>query len=531
MKTYLALFIISTFSSVALTPIIRRVCERAGWLDEPQDERRVHQRAVPRLGGVGIFISMMLSIAALSFVDNLLTQSIYPYWSKLLVILGPATLIFVLGVYDDMRGASAAFKFIFQALAATLFFVLGGRIEALGIPFTGNVELPLALSFALTLLWTIGVTNAFNLIDGMDGLAAGSALFASLVILVVALVFGHAMVAVIAIILSGALIGFLRYNFNPASIFLGDSGSLLIGFTLATLSIQGSQKASTAIAVAIPILTFGVPVIDTGFTLIRRFISGMPLLEGDREHIHHMLLDRGWSQRRVVFVLYGASALLGLLALLFVGNAGGPTTGLLLFVIGVVVALVVGRLRYHEVDEVRASMRRNLGERRIRAANNIRVRRASRALSKATTLEEIFKATLAMVEHKEFVYVTVQLNCGVDPASHEECLKKMVAQQPLCAARLQNGTICWSWQKEGFDAEEITGSGHYWTMHLPLMTAHADWGHINLYRPFDSEPLRLDINYLCSFFRREMTLAAERVLSARAPEFSPRLDLGAIARH
>jgi hypothetical protein len=391
--------------------------------------------------------------------------------------------------------------------------------------------LPLVLSFALTLLWTIGVTNAFNLLDGMDGLAAGSALFASLIILVVALVFGHSLVAVIAIILSGALIGFLRYNFNPASIFLGDSGSLLIGFMLATLSIQGSQKASTAIAVAIPILTFGLPVIDTGFTLIRRFISGMPLLEGDREHIHHMLLDRGWSQRRVVFVLYGASALLGLLALLFVGNAGGPTTGLLLFVIGVVVVLVVGRLRYHEVDEVKASMRRSLGERRTRAANNIRVRRASRALSKATTLEEIFKATLAMLEHKEFVYVTVQLHCGVDPASHEECLKKLVSQQPLCTAQLQNGTIYWAWQREGFDVEEVVNSGHYWTMHLPLTTAHADWGHIKFYRPFDSEPLRLEINYLCSFFRREMTRAAERVLSARAPEFSPRLDMGAVARH
>jgi UDP-GlcNAc:undecaprenyl-phosphate/decaprenyl-phosphate GlcNAc-1-phosphate transferase len=531
MKTYLVLFIISTFSSVTLTPIIRRVCERAGWLDEPQGERRIHQKAVPRLGGVGIFISIMLSILALSFVDNLVTQSIYPYWSKLIVILGPATLIFVLGVYDDMKGASAAFKFIFQALAGTLFFVLGGRIEALGIPFIGNVELPIIVSFALTLLWTIGVTNAFNLIDGMDGLAAGSALFASLVILVIALVFGHALVAVIAITLSGALIGFLRYNFNPASIFLGDSGSLLIGFTLATLSIQGSQKASTAIAVAIPILTFGVPVIDTGFTLIRRFISGTPLLEGDREHIHHMLLDRGWSQRRVVFVLYGVSALLGLLALLFVGNAGGPTTGLLLFVIGAVVALVVGRLRYHEVDEVKASVRRNLAERRTRAANNIRVRRASRALSKAATLEEIFKTTVTMLEHKEFVYVTVQLNCGTDPASYEETLKKLVAQQPLCTARLQNGIICWSWQREGFDVDEVTGSGHYWTMHLPLTTAHADWGHISFYRPFDSEPLRLEINYLCSFFRREMTLAAERVLSARPQEFSPQLDMGAIARN
>ncbi|HEV7858409.1 MAG TPA: MraY family glycosyltransferase [Pyrinomonadaceae bacterium] len=531
MKTYLALFIISTFSSLALTPVIRRVCERTGWLDEPQDERRVHERAMPRLGGVAIFISGMLAIAALSFVDNLITQSIYPYWSRLIVILAPATLIFALGVYDDLKGASAAFKFIFQALAATLFFVLGGRIQTLGIPFIGNVELPLLLSFALTLLWTIGVTNAFNLIDGMDGLAAGSALFASLVILGIALVFGHAMVAVIAIILSGALIGFLRYNFNPASIFLGDSGSLMLGFTLAALSIQGSQKASTAIAVAIPILTVGVPVIDTGFTLIRRFISGMPLLEGDREHIHHMLLERGWSQRRVAFVLYGASALLGLLALLFVGNSGGPTTGLLLFVIGVVVALVVGRLRYHEVDEVKASMRRNLGERRERAANNIRVRRASRALSKAGTLEEIVRAILTMLEPGEFIYVSVQLHCAVDPASHLETLKKLVTQQPLCTAKLQNGTICWSWQREGFDVEDVVGSGHYWTMHLPLTTAHGDWGHINFHRPFDSEHLRLDINYLCTFFRRELTLAAERVLSARPQEFSAQLDMRAIARN
>ncbi len=340
------------------------------------------------------------------------------------------------------------------------------------------------------------------------------------------------MVTVVAIVLSGALIGFLRYNFNPASIFLGDSGALFIGFTLATLSIQGSQKASTAVAVAIPILTFGVPVIDTGFTLVRRFISGKPLLEGDREHIHHMLLDRGWSQRRVVFALYGASAMLGLLALLFVGNTGGPTTGLLLFVVGVIVTLVVGRLRYHEVEEVKASVRRNLSERRTRAANNIKVRRASRALSKATTLEELIRAVLTMLEHKEFVHAALRLNCGEDPSRHEEALKRAVAQHPGCEGRLENGALVWAWVREGFDVDEVIGSGQYWTMHLPLTTARADWGHINLYRPFDTEPLRLDINYLCGFFRREMTLAAERILSARPQQLSTQsLRMRAVARN
>lgn len=530
MKTYLALFIIAIFSSAVLTPLIRRLCERLGWLDEPdQDDRRVHRSAVPRLGGVGIFLSVLIALAALSFVDNMVTQSIYPYWSKLLLTLVPATLVFALGVYDDLKGASAAFKFICQGLAATLFFLLDGRIEVLGIPFIGNVELPLAVSFALTLLWTIGITNAFNLIDGMDGLAAGAALFASLVILIVSLVFGHSLVTVMALVLSGALIGFLRYNFNPASIFLGDSGSLFIGFLLATLSIQGSQKASTAVAVAIPILTFGVPVLDTGFTLVRRFISGKPLLEGDKEHIHHMLLDRGWSQRRVAIVLYGASALLGLMALLFVGNAGGPTTGLLLFVIGAIVLFVVGRLRYHEVDEVKASMRRNLGERRARAANNIRVRRASRAMSKASSLEDLFGALMVMLEHREFVYVSVRLNCGPEAKRHEPAVRQIAEHEKLCTATLNQGVISWSWQQEKIDPEEVTRSGDYWTMHLPLRTARSEWGYINFYRAYDSEPLRLDLNYLCSFFRREMAQAAERVLTAREERFSAQsLDMRAV---
>ncbi len=364
MNTYFLLFLIAMCSSLVLTPIVRRVCERFSWLDEPRrDERRVHQRAVPRLGGVAIFASTLMALAVLPFINNLLTETLRANRSQLLVVLIPATLILLFGIYDDLRGSGARYKFLAQGIAGLLFYVLGGRVEALSVPLIGTVDLPQVVGCALTVLWIVGISNAFNLIDGMDGLATGAALFSSLVILVVSLMLSHSLVTVIAVVLCGALIGFLRYNFNPASIFLGDSGSLFIGFTLAALSVQGSQKASTAVAVTIPLIAFGLPVLDTGFAIARRFISGQPLFQGDREHIHHKLLDRGWSQRRVAIVLYGVCALFGLLALLFVGASSTRTTGLVLFVVGVAVLFMVNSLRYHEMDEVKAGVKRNFSER------------------------------------------------------------------------------------------------------------------------------------------------------------------------
>lgn len=500
---------------------MRRISENYGWLDEPRDERRVHRRAVPRLGGVAIFAAIAITLAALPFVDNLVTQSLGTYGSRLFVVLLPAVLVFLFGLYDDLRGTDARLKFIAQGLAAALFYALGGRIEALSIPFIGSVELPSVLSFALTVLWVVGITNAFNLIDGMDGLAAGAALFASMVILVVSLVLGHPLVTVVTVVLCGALVGFLRYNFNPASIFLGDSGSLFIGFTLAVLSVQGAQKASTAIAVAVPLLAFGLPVVDTGLAIVRRFISGRPLFQGDREHIHHMLLARGWSQRRVALVLYGVCALFGLMALLFISETG-RTTGLMLFVVGTAVMLAVGRLRYHEVDEVKASMKRNLAEHRLRAANNIRVRRASRAMSEAKTISGFFSAVQEMLELSEFVYATVQLGCGSDAARNESAPLLEKGSRSIRGAEVRNGSIYWSWERGDIEAAEIVGSGRFWTLRLPLSTERGRWGYINLYRRFGSDALLLDINYLCGFFQYEMAQAAERVLDAGGWELSDR---------
>jgi UDP-GlcNAc:undecaprenyl-phosphate GlcNAc-1-phosphate transferase len=512
-NTYLLIFILSASASLVLTPTVRRVCERFGLLDEPRDERRVHRKSVPRLGGVAIFLAVLIALAALPLIHNSLTRSLGMARWRFLVVLLPASLVLLFGIYDDLRGSKAPLKFLAQALAGTLLYALGGRIEVLSVPFVGTMELPMAVSFILTVVWTVGISNAFNLIDGMDGLAAGAALFASFVMMLVSLSLYNPFVTIISLALAGALIGFLRYNFNPASIFLGDSGALTIGFMLAALAVQGTQKASTVVAIMIPLLAFGVPMVDTGFTLVRRFLSGRPLFQGDREHIHHMLLARGWSQRRVAFVLYGVCALFGLMAMLFVGESG-RATGLILFVIGVAVILAVGRLRYHEIDEIKASVKRNLGHRRLRAANNLRVRRATRALSEANTLKEMFAAVQSMLEFGEFVYAVAQVGCAEDARTAERALERETREQALRRTEMSEGFIRWTWERGDVEAEEVTGSEHFWTLRLPLTTERGTYGYMNLYRGLGSDTLMLDINYLCHLFQRELAQAAERILNA-----------------
>ena len=517
MNTYLALFIVATCASLVLTPVVRRFCERRGWLDEPRDDRRVHSKPIPRLGGVAIFGAVFIALATLPFIDNLITQSLRAGRMQLVVAIMPAAFMFIFGVYDDLHGADVRSKFIAQGLAATLLYAAGGRIEALSVPFVGWIALPPVIGFIFTIVWTVGITNAFNLLDGMDGLAAGAALFSTVVMLVVSLLLNHPLVTVISLALAGALVGFLRYNFNPASIFLGDSGSLFVGFTLAALSVQGTQKASTAIAVAIPLMAFGLPVIDTGFTLVRRFISGNSLFEGDREHIHHMLLARGWSQRRVAFVLYGVCALFALLAMLFVSGTE-HTTALVLFIVGVAVVLAMGRLRYHEVDELKASMKRNLADRRLRAANNIRVRRAIHAMSKAATLGALFEALLEMLESDEFAWATVKLFTNGDALRCEQWLAREKRARSLRTANLNGGMICWRWERGDVDVDRLIGSRRFWRLSFPLSTTRGEVGQINLYRELKSEALQLDINYLSTLFQREMSQAIERAMNTGEQE-------------
>jgi UDP-GlcNAc:undecaprenyl-phosphate GlcNAc-1-phosphate transferase len=445
----------------------------------------VHRTAIPRLGGLALYLSCLTALSLLPFVDNLLTQKLDTLQAESLTIFIPATLVLLLGVYDDLRGTNATFKFIGLGSIATLFYAMGGRIDALSIPFFGSVHLPPLLSFVVTVVWLVGITNAFNLIDGLDGLASGAALFSSLVILGVAISQEQTLMIVIALVLCGAVAGFLRYNFNPASIFLGDSGALFIGFLLAAMSVFGTQKATTAVAIVVPILAFGFPVVDTVMTMGRRVVSRKPVFQGDNEHIHHMLLARGWSQRRVALVLYGVCAAFGLLALMFPAT-GSKLTGFMLFVTSVAVIVAVGHLRYHEVAEIRAGVKRTVADRRLRVANNIRVRRAALAVSKASDLYELFEAVKQMLESGEFTFANAQVGRA-------------------------GRRVYWSWSKCEGENGGLEPRGD-WSFRLPLIKDGVEWGWFNFYHSVGGESLLLDTNYLSDLFRREFTDAAARIV-------------------
>ncbi len=518
MKTYFALFSIATVASLVITPLIRRFCQRYKLLDIPLDGRRIHRKAVPRLGGFALYLSCLTALSLLPFVDNLLTQTLSGLKPEFLTLFVPATLVLLLGGYDDLKGTNAVVKFVGLGLIATLFYAMGGRIDALSIPLFGSVQLPPLFSFAITVVWLVGITNAFNLIDGMDGLASGAALFSSLVILGVSISQERTLMIVVSLVLCGALAGFLRYNFNPASIFLGDSGSLFVGFLLAALSVLGTQKATTAVAIVVPILAFGFPMVDTAMTMGRRLLSRKPVFQGDTEHIHHMLLARGWSQRRAALVLYGVCALFGLAALVFPAT-GSKLTGFMMFVISVAVIIAVGHLRYHEVDELRAGVKRTVGDRRLRVANNIRVRRAALALSNASDLHEMFEATRHMLDCGAFTFANAEVGQPGRADMNERAYEASLQRHPKQLLEFRNGRVSWWWSAAADDG--VNRSQSEWSFRLPLVKDGVEWGWLNLYRGFDAEPLLVDTNYLSDLFRREFTNAAARIFSVHETQRQP----------
>jgi len=299
-------------------------------------------------------------------------------------LLVPGTLIFVVGLYDDVVGLSARVKFIAQIFAGLLLFAFGFKV-ILPIGF-GAYDLP--VSIALTVFWVLWISNSFNLIDGLDGLAAGTALISTLTVFFVAIWGGNEFAALMTAVFAGAVLGFLRFNFNPATIFLGDCGSLFLGFMLSALALAGKQsKTPTVIAVLIPVVSFGLPLTETALSVVRRWISGRPLFSADREHIHHKLLDRGLTHRQVVMVLYGVSAICAMSSLILL-SPGRGTIGFVACVLGMLLLVGIRHLGYHEFFELRRLALRTTEQKRV-VANNLSIRKTTERLREVSRLEDI----------------------------------------------------------------------------------------------------------------------------------------------
>lgn len=319
------------FICFAATPIVKSFAQRVGALDVPKDGRRMHTQPIPRLGGLAIFLGFILSVVLFAKI----TMEVQG------ILLG-CVVIVIVGVIDDIVPLPALLKFFVQIIAALIAVYHGVFINVVTNPNLWSVVefLPLGyLSVPVTVLWIVAITNSVNLIDGLDGLAAGVSAISSFTMLIIAIVISDMNVAVIMAALAGACIGFLPYNRNPAKIFMGDTGSLLLGFVLATVSIIGLFKFYAIISFAVPFLVVGLPLFDTAFAFLRRLLSGRNPMSPDRGHFHHRLIDMGFSQKQAVAIAYAISGILGLSAVVITTNGEMRA---LIFIVAVSAAVVIG---------------------------------------------------------------------------------------------------------------------------------------------------------------------------------------------
>lgn len=325
------------FVTYTTTPLVRKLAYRVGAIDIPKDERRMHSKPIPTMGGLAIFVAFAFGI--LAFVD---LDSTY------VGLLIGALMIIILGIFDDIYDLKPYIKLLGQICAALVVCFSGVVIEKITwfdqIIFFGNWAIP------ITVLWIVAVTNTINLIDGLDGLACGIVAISSFALLAVSLLSaGNPTVTVVAAVLAGACLGFLPYNLNPAKIFMGDAGAMFLGFILSVISIQGFFKVNAVVSFGIPFLVLGLPIVDTAFAIIRRLVKGQHPFRADRKHLHHRLIDMGLNQKQSVSLLYAISALLAIAAVLFAERefTGAVLVLVLAFVVGSINWIVLKREHQH----------------------------------------------------------------------------------------------------------------------------------------------------------------------------------------
>jgi UDP-GlcNAc:undecaprenyl-phosphate GlcNAc-1-phosphate transferase len=314
MSLFLVVFLITFALTLLLTPVARKLAFRLGAVDSPS-KRKIHKNITPRFGGLPIFISFVIAVVfALTFGRNFGVRISDKEVLSIQGVLYGGTLITLLGLFDDLRGIPALAKLAGQIVASGVAVYFGAQILFVSTPFTKMLMLG-AWAVPVTIMWMVSITNAINLIDGLDGLASGITMIAAATLFVVSIKIGEMDAAILLAALVGTSAGFLRYNFFPASIFLGDSGSLFFGFMLACASIVGVLKSTLVIALIIPIVVLGIPIYDTATAIIRRAVTGRPIFEADKKHLHHRLLKAGFNQRQVVILIFIACIILGLAAL------------------------------------------------------------------------------------------------------------------------------------------------------------------------------------------------------------------------
>ena len=323
-------WLVAGLTSFLCTPLAKRLAEKIGAIDVPKDARRMHKKPIPRLGGFAIFLGFFISTMVFTF--NFINLKLYG------VLLG-AMVIVALGMADDVLALKAKYKFVVQMVAVVIPVACGVRIEWFPNFFgdTPYIPLPLWWSVAVSIIWLLAILNAVNIIDGLDGLACGVSTIMTISCTAILILLQSPQVAIIAAALAGACMGFLPYNVNPAKMFMGDTGAMFIGYSLACLSIIGLFKAYAIVAFFVPVLLYLLPIFDLLFAAVRRVLTGHSPMQADKSHLHHKLIAIGFSQKQAVAILYGVAAILGFCAVLITADSFGKA----LIIIGVAFVFVM----------------------------------------------------------------------------------------------------------------------------------------------------------------------------------------------
>jgi UDP-GlcNAc:undecaprenyl-phosphate GlcNAc-1-phosphate transferase len=495
---YLAVFGIALIFSLILTRCVRGAATARGWVSVGDLERYLHPAPLPRLGGIAVYLAFFAASLFLFLVGRFgyhsgLGFSLRP---TLPIVLG-SSVILLLGTWDDIRGLGPYSKIAVECVAGLILFSGGFRFVHFAVLF-GTRDLPWYVDLAFTLFWVLAITNAFNLIDGIDGLAAGSALFSTVAVFVVALVSHASLASFLAIALSGAILGFLHYNLNPATIFLGDSGSLFIGFMLSALALQSAQKAPTILAVAIPVVSFGLPILETILSVVRRLISGRPIFSADEEHIHHKLLARGFSQRKVLVILYAVSAIFGLVSL-FLLRPGSAAIGIVFMILGIGIWLGVQHLGYPEFGELRRVAQRTIDQRRV-FVNDLAVRRAIEELQRVQDYDQLYSVLVSAFSENDFDGFELRLHSPLGRFPETRSVDHM--------PKRDGDSLCLWWRKPG---SLLRGSGHGWCVSLDVVSRdHPHRASLIIYRHYNERALQLDVNLLTAEFPGALAEALAR---------------------
>ena len=430
-RTHIVAFILSLLVSAVSTPLIRKYARKHNLMDSPEDPRKVHRTPTPRLGGIAIALGFWSPLVALLVYSNDISTILFAEPMAMAGIGLGSMAILAVGVWDDLRGMAARHKLLAQVLISLGMVAVGFQIDRVNLPIWGTIEMGEGVGIAVTVLWFVGIMNAINLIDGLDGLAGGVAFFAVVTLFSVTLMDQdvNLLTTLFCCALGGAVVGFLFYNFNPATIFMGDGGSLFLGFIIATVGVHTQAKSNTALALTVCVLALGLPILDTALSILRRLSRGKDPFSADREHIHHRLLAIGLTPKQAALVLYGFCSFLGLFAVaLKVQGENDIRYLLILIALGVTITALSQMFRFRELvfqkNFVRLHPQRVTPEEGI----HLKVRGLAKTIRNAEDLDTVWscveKAAISL--HVQ----DVQLECVEGKKTREGIRKKFHRDEP-----------------------------------------------------------------------------------------------------